>query len=115
MIDGYQTIAGLRTEGFVKVHETTKVFQFRRGNETVYVKAVGTSLPLVIGGWHAGRIASLVMLPGVLRHKSSADPYHNANMRAFGERVNRGKKPTRFGYDFGFEDEPALAQFLRAL
>jgi hypothetical protein len=105
----------LRAEGFAKVHSTQKLTEYRRGNESIYVKASGTDRPLIIHGRHAPKVPALSSIPGVERVKSASQPYHNSNMRSFDLRQNTGKKPTRYGFDFGFSNSHALRNFLQSL
>jgi hypothetical protein len=105
----------LQAEGFAKVHSTQKLSEFRQGNESVYVKSSGTDHPLVIHGKHGTNVPGLSRMRGVERRKSASKAYHNSNMRSFDLRQNTGKKPTRYGFDFGFGDALALRTFLGAL
>lgn len=105
----------LLAEGFSKHHETKKLVEYRRKSEAVYLKAGGTDHPLIIHGKHGSSIANLVAISGVNRTKPSSKPYHNSNMRSFDLRQNTGKKPTRFGFDFGFDSPSALKDFLASL
>ena len=115
MLDRCSIVNGLSKAGFRKVHETTKVEEYRRGSNWIYLKVRGTDHPLVIHGRYASDLSQFAAIPGVVRSKASSTPYHNANMRSFEERLNRGLKPTRFGYDFGFSNTLALDAFLRKL
>ena len=105
----------LLAEGFAKHHETKKLIEYRRKSEAVYLKASGTDHPLIIHGKHAPSIANLAAISGVNRTKPSSKPYHNSNMSSFDLRQNTGTKPTRFGFDFGFDSPSALGAFLAAL
>jgi hypothetical protein len=105
----------LEAEGFTKVHSTKKLLEYRRGNESVYLKESGTDHPLVIHGRHGPTVAALTRMPGVTRAKPVSKAYHNSNMRSFDLRRNTGKKPTRYGFDFGFNDASALRSFLQSL
>lgn len=105
----------LQTEGFLRVHSTKKLSEYRRGSESVYLKHSGTSHPLVVHGRHAQNVTSLAAAPGVERTKSSTKPYHNSNMRSFDLRQNTGKKSIRYGFDFGFGHIGAMRNFLQSL
>lgn len=105
----------LTSEGFTLVHETKKLLEYRRGNESVYLKNKGTDHPLVIHGRHAPRIGALASESGVRRTKAATKAYHNSNMRSFDLRQNAGRKPTRYGFDFGFTNAAGLASLLRAI
>jgi hypothetical protein len=105
----------LEAEGFGKVHSTKKLIEYRRGNESIYMKASGTDRPLIIHGRHAPNVAALSSIPGVERAKPASVAYHNSNMRSFDLRQNTGKKPTRYGFDFGFRNAGALKAFLSTL
>jgi hypothetical protein len=115
VIDRTTILACLRKAGFSQLHETSKLLQFRSGNEVVYVKKAGTDHPLVIHGKHASKLKNFLSLPGVFRQKANVEPYHNAHMRAFDARQNRGMKPTRYGFDLGFESEQSLRDLLAKL
>jgi hypothetical protein len=101
--------------GYAEDHRTLKVIAFQKDDKTVYLKRISTSHPLVIHSKHASKIPDLLGLSGVVRTKSTADPYHNANMRSFDLRQNRGAKPTRYGYDFNIRDEKSLANLLNKI
>lgn len=105
----------LQTEGFIKVHATKKLEEFRRGSVSVYLKVQGTDHPLVVHGRHGANLPHLTAIHGVRRNKPATKPYHNSNMRSFETRQNTGKKVTRFGFDFGFESKAALEHFLKVL
>ncbi|VVT12639.1 hypothetical protein [Erythrobacter sp. EC-HK427] len=107
--------SGLVLAGFVKVHATKKLIEYRQKSEAVYVKVGGTDHPLVIHGRHGPSIAKLAGMQGVRRAKPLSKPYHNSNMRSFDLRQNTGKKATRYGFDFGFDSPSALQSFLMSL
>lgn len=115
MIDPNEVLAGLVRAGFRQVGTSSKVSRYERGGETVYLKIKGTEHPLVVHGKHGSKLPILLAIPGVTRNKPSSAPYHNSNMRAFDERKNTGQRRTRYGFDFGFRDVAALADFLSAI
>lgn len=115
MLDSNKVSIGLIRAGFRQTGATTKLLQFERASQTVYVKVRGTDRPLVIHGKYGSHLSALLSISGVSRTKPSSTPYHNSNMRSFDERLNSGQRMTRYGYDFGFSDSAALANFLDAL
>jgi hypothetical protein len=68
--------------------------------------------PLVVHADNVRDFDKLVSIRGVERSKGRSDYYHNANMKAFGRRLNGGERPTRYGYDFDFSDTAALVALL---
>lgn len=115
MLDPNSIAIALTRAGYAKVHETSKVEEFRLGTHSLYLKRAGTDHPLVIHGKYASILLQLTQIPGSIRTKASTSPYHNANMRSFDQRLNRGQKPTCYGYDFGFRDLVSLQAFLAKL
>ena len=59
------------------------------------------------------RREALLAIEGV--HTGADTWYHNNDMRLFPERMNRGRKPTRYGIPFGFDSERSLNAFLDVL
>ena len=111
-MDRDQISKTLLAEGFVLRHETSKVALYQSGTTDVYLKQSGTDRPLVIHGRHGPNVPALLAISGVRREKPSTKPYHNIHMTRFDLRLNRGKTPTRFGFDFGFDDGVALKAFI---
>lgn len=116
-VDAERTIL---SAGYSPFHETSKVKGFALGSKSVYLKkpkhdADGVARPLVIHADDVKDFHKLMSIKGVERPKGSSDYYHNANMKAFGRRLNGGERPTRFGYDFDFSDMAAMAVFLREI
>lgn len=105
----------LISEGYVRSRETDKLQEYVKGYESVYLKKNSDSHPLVIHGRHAPSMSKLTSLADVTREKSSVKAYHNSNMRSFDLRMNTGKKPTRYGFDFDFLSEKGLRSLLSAL
>ena len=105
----------LLSEGYSSRHETSKVSLFRKGTSNIYLKQAGTDRPLIVHGRYEPRVAEFEQIPGVLRQKPATAAYHNIHMSQFDLRMNRGRTPTRYGYDFGFETAAALRAFLMRL
>jgi hypothetical protein len=106
--------------GYSQLHETSKVKGFTRGSSTVYLKkpkngSVGVARPLVIHADDVRDFDKLMSIRGVERSKSRSDYYHNANMKAFGRRLNGGIRPTRYGYDFDFDGPASMVALLNEL
>ena len=101
-------------------HETSKVKGFALGSSFVYLKKPksgkhGVARPLVVNADHVRDFDKLMSISGVERSKGRSDYYHNANMKAFGRRLNGGSEPTRYGYDFDFSTATAMADLLQAV
>ena len=98
-------------------HETSKVKGFARGSSTMYLKKPkpgnsDVARPLVVQADDVRDFDKLMSIRGVERSKGRSHYYHNANMKAFGRRLNGGTRPTRYGYDFDFSDAAAMVAFL---
>lgn len=103
--------------GYTEFHETSKVKGFARGSSTMYLKKPklgkkDVARPLVVHADHVRDFDKLMSIRGVERSKGRSDYYHNANMKAFGRRLNGGARPTRYGYDFDFSDPAAMVALL---
>jgi hypothetical protein len=103
--------------GYSQYHETSKVKGFARGSNTMYLKkpnggGKGIARPLVVDPESVRDFDKLMSIRGVERSKGRSDYYHNANMRAFGLRLNGGARATRYGYDFDFSDTAAMVALL---
>jgi hypothetical protein len=114
-LDRNAIIQVLQSEGFALFHATKKLSEYRRASESIYLKNAGTDHPVVIHGRYAPRIAALSSMGGVQRTKAVSKAYHNSNMRSFDLRQNTGRKPTRYGFDFGFTDVAGMRMFLGSL
>jgi hypothetical protein len=71
--------------------------------------------PLVIHADDVANFDKLMSIRGVERSKGRSDYYHNANMKAFGRRLNGGARPTRYGYDFDFDGPSSMVALLNEL
>ena len=106
--------------GYAPLHETTKVKGFSLGSSIVYLKKPipgnnAVVRPLVVHADDAIAFDKLMSFAGVERSKCRGKFYHNANMKAFGQRTNTGEKPTRFGVDFDFSGPAAMSSFLEEI
>lgn len=106
--------------GYSPFHETSKVKGFALGRNAVYLKkpkagAQGVARPLVVHADDVPDYDKLISISGIERSKGRSDYYHNANMKAFGRRLNGGARPTRYGYDFDFSGPAAMSALLQAL
>jgi hypothetical protein len=115
MLD-YSTICAVLThEGFSQTNETKKLARFDRVHETVYVKRNTLTHRVIAHSKHGSNLSRLLSISGVTRAKSASQHYHNANMGAFDSRLNLGRQPTKYGFDFEFDDAVAFRAFLSAL
>lgn len=106
--------------GYSQFHETSKVKGFTRGSSSLYLKKPkwgrnSVARPLVVHADDVRDFDKLMSIRGVERSKGRSDYYHNANMKAFSRRLNAGRQPTRYGYDFDFDGPSSMVAFLNEL
>lgn len=104
-------IAGLETYGFIKRTENSKTIGYSNAEQTVYVKQENKRQPLILHPDNQNRFTRLSAIVGVTA-EHPLKFYHNSTMRAFPERLNTGKKPTKYGLAFGFDDPSAFRIFM---
>jgi hypothetical protein len=110
----------LLLSGYSPFHDTSKVKGFALGSTSLYLKKPkpgmdGVERPLVVHADDVKDFHKLMSISGVERSKGRDEYYHNANMIAFGRRLNDGEKPTRYGYDFDFSDVTSMSAFLQEI
>ncbi len=104
----------LEQAGFAIERRGVKVWRASRGELVLYVKRDSGRCVLVIGPNFEGTLTRLKTLDGVER-RNRAFFYHNSTMRSFPQRLNTGRAPIPYGFDFDFRSVRALKKFLAEL
>ena len=102
---GYEATAG-NSKTLPFFHPTKKI--------TLILKVKTKHQPLVIHPDFQQKYSMLSNIEGVLSEKPMRF-YHDATMRAFPERQNGGRVPTKYGLAFGFKTPQALQSFFTQL
>jgi hypothetical protein len=111
LIDDTQLLLHLLKRGFLENGRNSKTIAVKNGSIIAYVKVDTRRLPLVVHPSNSEIFTQLCALAGVSA-ETHIVYYHNSTMRAFPDRLNTGKEPTKYGIAFGFDSLDALDLFL---